>query len=188
MPSIVTDYAPTTPAPTWFLGIDPGVNGGLAAVHADGSAVACKMPSKEVDVWRWMLRFSDLADMHTNEEVKVFACVELVSGWVGHKRAGREGEDAADSNPGSAMFTFGQSYGMLRMALVAAWIPFEAVRPQAWQKELDLSKPDHMDTTKWKNWLKERAQKLFPHVKVTKATADALLIATYAWTKWGGKQ
>lgn len=185
MPSLVREYNVDEPVPTWFLGIDPGVNGGLAAVHADGSAEAVRMPATEAALWAWVRKWG--SERREARAFSVFACVELVSGWVGHKRAGREGEDAADSNPGSAMFTFGQSYGMLRMALVAAGVPFEAVRPQAWQKELCLSRPDHWDTTRWKNWLKERAQALFSHIKVTKATADALLIAEYARTKWGAK-
>jgi len=59
------------------------------------------------------------------------------------------------------------------MALTAAGIPFERVRPQVWQKELScLTGGD-------KNVSKRRAQELFPHLKVIHATADALLIAHY---------
>jgi hypothetical protein len=59
------------------------------------------------------------------------------------------------------------------MALTAAGIPFERVRPQAWQKAMGcMSKGD-------KNITKRKAQELFPQIKVTHATADALLIATY---------
>jgi hypothetical protein len=59
------------------------------------------------------------------------------------------------------------------MALTAAAIPFTRVRPQVWQKELGcLTKGD-------KNISKRKAQELFPSMKVTHATADSLLIATY---------
>ena len=59
------------------------------------------------------------------------------------------------------------------MALTAAGIPFERVRPQQWQKSLGcLTKGD-------KNVTKRKAQELFPMMKVTHATADALLIAEY---------
>jgi hypothetical protein len=59
------------------------------------------------------------------------------------------------------------------MALTAAQIPFERVRPAAWQKALGcLTGGD-------KNVSKRRAQELFPQLKVTHATADALLIAYY---------
>jgi hypothetical protein len=70
-------------------------------------------------------------------------------------------------------FTFGNGFGHLEMALTAAGIPFTRVRPQVWQKELGcLTKGD-------KNISKRKAQELFPSMKVTHATADSLLIATY---------
>jgi Holliday junction resolvasome RuvABC endonuclease subunit len=70
-------------------------------------------------------------------------------------------------------FTFGNGFGHLEMALTAAGIPFERVSPQRWQKALGcLTKGD-------KNVSKRRAQELFPSMKITHATADALLIAYY---------
>jgi hypothetical protein len=59
------------------------------------------------------------------------------------------------------------------MALTAAGIPFERVRPQAWQKTMGcMSKGD-------KNVTKSKAQELFPSMKITHAIADSLLIAKY---------
>lgn len=84
----------------------------------------------------------------------------------------------------ASSFKFGQSYGFLRGCLIASGIPFEEVTPQAWQKELGcLSKGD-------KNVTKRRAQQLFPSLKVTHATADALLLAEFArrlWLRRNGK-
>ncbi len=58
--------------------------------------------------------------------------------------------------------------------LIASRIPFEEVTPQKWQKTLScLSRGD-------KNITKAKAQQLFPGLRVTHATADALLIAEYA--------
>lgn len=164
--------------PSCFIGIDPGVNGGFAILGANVEVEAFAMPDTELAVWQW---FNDVAYWHG---ANCFACIEQVGGWVGsHQR--KEGDDGSESNPGSAMFTFGQSYGSLRMALVATGIPFEAVRPQAWQKVIGV-KRNGEDTTRWKNVLKAKAQQLFPSLKVTKATADALLIAAYCRIKWGG--
>jgi hypothetical protein len=70
-------------------------------------------------------------------------------------------------------FTFGNGFGHLEMALTAAGIPFTRVRPQIWQKELNCL------TGGQKNITKQRAQELFPSIKVTHAIADALLIAKY---------
>ena len=59
------------------------------------------------------------------------------------------------------------------MALTAAGISFERIRPQVWQKSLGCM------TGGDKNITKRRAQELFPQLKITHATADALLIAYY---------
>ena len=70
-------------------------------------------------------------------------------------------------------FSFGRGYGNLEMALTAAGIPFERVRPQVWQKALGcMTKGD-------KNVSKRKAQELFPQLKITHATADALLLAEF---------
>jgi hypothetical protein len=70
-------------------------------------------------------------------------------------------------------FTFGNGFGHLEMALTAAGIPFERVRPQVWQKAMGcMTKGD-------KNVSKRKAQELFPSLKVNHYIADALLIAEY---------
>ena len=73
----------------------------------------------------------------------------------------------------TSAFTFGQGYGALLMLLTCKGIPFEQVTPQKWQKAMGcMSKGD-------KNVTKRRAQELFPNLKITHATADALLIGEY---------
>lgn len=70
-------------------------------------------------------------------------------------------------------FTFGQGYGGLKMALAACGIPYEEVLPAKWQKALGCR------TGGDKNVSKRKAQELYPAIKITHATADALLLATY---------
>ena len=83
-------------------------------------------------------------------------------------------------NIGSAMFKFGTSYGLLKMALIAARIPFEEVSPMRWQQGLHIPARKKSDSdNKWKSVLKAHAQKLFPETPVTLKTADAILIAEY---------
>jgi hypothetical protein len=73
----------------------------------------------------------------------------------------------------SSSFKFGQGYGFLRGCLIARGMTFEEVSPAVWQKALGcLSKGD-------KNVTKARAQQLVPHLKITHAIADSLLIAEY---------
>jgi len=84
--------------------------------------------------------------------------------------------EAVHAMPGqgvSSCFKFGRNYGFLRGCLIALGIPFETVTPQKWQKALGCL--SHGD----KNVTKAKAQELFPSLKVTHSTADALLIALY---------
>lgn len=80
----------------------------------------------------------------------------------------------------TSSFHFGEGYGKLQMALMAAEIPYEKIRPQKWMKALGcLSGGD-------KNVTKNFAQQLFPAIRVTHNIADGLLIATYCERKHKG--
>lgn len=136
-----------------IIGIDVGANGAIAWI-SDGKACVEKMPDTLQDLWDLVVSISLNAG---TGGTGIMAYIEQVhsSPQMGVKSA----------------FTFGNGFGHLEMALTAAGIPFERVRPQVWQKELScLTGGD-------KNVSKRRAQELFPHLKVTHATADALLIA-----------
>jgi crossover junction endodeoxyribonuclease RuvC len=135
---------------TTWIGVDPGCNGGIAWI-TDGKACAEKMPDTLQDLWEL------IRDIKTTGDCT--AVLESVS-----------------SSPQMGVvssFSFGRGYGNLEMALTAAAIPFERVRPQVWQKAIGcLTKGN-------KNITKAKAQELFPGIKVTHAIADALLIAEY---------
>ena len=73
----------------------------------------------------------------------------------------------------SSTFKFGVGFGFLVGCLTALKIPFEFVTLQKWQKALSCQ--SHGD----KNVTKQKAQQLFPQIKVIHANADALLIAEY---------
>lgn len=138
-----------------ILGIDPGLSGGLALigytddVYHDGVCSTAKMPETERDLWE------ALQDMGTIG----YAYIEKVS--------------AMPKQGVSSTFKFGQNYGMLRGMLVALGVPFEAVAPGVWQRSLGCLSHGN------KNITKAKAQELYPKLKITHATADALLIATY---------
>ena len=84
--------------------------------------------------------------------------------------------ERCSSRPGqgvSSTFKFGRNYGFLRGMLIAYRIPFEEVTPHVWQRYMGcLSRGQ-------KNITKQKAQQLFPNLKITHAVADALLIADY---------
>jgi Holliday junction resolvasome RuvABC endonuclease subunit len=139
------------------IGIDPGKNGGIAWI-TDGKACVEKMPDTLQDLWE-LVQDIQRANVIWPDKAPCRAYIEQVasSPQMGVKSA----------------FSFGQGFGHLEMALTAAGIPFERVRPQVWQKSLGCM------TGGDKNITKRRAQELFPGHKITHATADALLIAHY---------
>ena len=131
------------------IGIDPGKNGGIAWID-DTEYYAIKMPETDRDVWEV------LAGLECRN---VFAYLECV------RSSPKMGVVSA--------FTFGRCYGGLRMALIAAGIPYAEVTPTKWQTAMKCrTKGD-------KNITKRKSQELFPALKITHALADALLIAEY---------
>ncbi len=139
-----------------FIGIDPGLSGGIAWTGPDGIA-AEKMPETEADILR-------LLAAHARDAVAV---IERVHAFP---KAGVV-----------PSFNLGRSYGFLRGCLFGLGIPFVEVTPVKWQTALGcLTKGN-------KNVSKARAQQLYPHLQISHATADALLLATYcARHDWRG--
>jgi hypothetical protein len=74
-------------------------------------------------------------------------------------------------------FTFGQNYERVIMACAAAKIPGVDIPPKKWQQVVRLTYKSCWSQVERKRAGKGLAQRLFPGVKVTNATSDALLIA-----------
>lgn len=169
--SIGDDNTPAETKHGVWIGIDPGASGGLASIALDG-VEAIPMPSTERDVWDWLNWF--------DPKMKPFAVIELVTGHVGGGPICPVCKQPRNRSPGSSMFKFGRGVGVLTGMMIAAGIPFEEVHPATWQKGLGIKSKKKSETrVQWKNRLKSAAQRLYPSVKVTLATADALLLMTY---------
>lgn len=137
-----------------YIGIDPGKSGGIAWIDGAGKPCAVAMPDT----------LAEIADQirQIAEEDDCVCCIELVasSPQMGVKSA----------------FTFGFGYGGLMTNLIVCAIRHTQVAPSKWQRAMQcLTKGD-------KNVSKRRAQQLFPSLKITHATADALLLAEYCRT------
>jgi len=145
-----------------ILGIDPGQNGGFALLTPD-KVISEKMPETYPDIYN---EISRLADEFGRDNMIAFL------------------EDVGQGVPGQsskATAVFARHNGHLEMALYAAGIRTEKVRPQKWQKLYSgsLGKSSDYEKRDWKNKLKAEAQRLFPTHKITLWNADALLIANY---------
>lgn len=144
-----------------YMGIDPGSNGGIAVLAPDGSVLdVTKMPDTPMDILEYIRLHSKGAKCIIED--------------VGHGIPGQSS---------SATAKFARHNGWLEMALLASGIPTTKVTPQKWQKYFQMHRGKDEEKTKYKNRLKERAQLMFPTVKVTLANADALLIAEYCRNK-----
>ncbi len=143
------------------IAIDPGVSGGVA-VSAFGKTFCQPMPDTEGDR---LALIRDLARSAEVEDVECVCVLEKVGGFVGK------------GQPGSSMFKFGAHYGFLTGVVQALGVRLVLVRPQTWQKGFGLgTAASCANAREWKNKLKAEAQRRFPHLAVTLATADALLI------------
>jgi crossover junction endodeoxyribonuclease RuvC len=139
-----------------IIGIDPG---------KQGAAVLMQQGTKDVVS---VIRFSDstlhdiaadLAEWKEFDSGPVLAVLEQVH--------------AMPKQGVSSTFKFGQGFGRLEGMLTALKIPYRLVTPNVWQKAMGCqSKGD-------KNVTKAAAQRLYPALKITHATADAILIARY---------
>ena len=140
------------------IGIDPGANGGIAWIDYNGKACVEKIPDTLQDLWELLCDITSYPKSSIDGR-SYKAYIEQVA-----------------SSPQMGVvsaFSFGRGYGNLEMALTAAGIPFERVRPQVWQKALNCL------TGGSKNITKARAQELVPNIKCTHSVSDALLIAEY---------
>lgn len=141
-----------------YIGIDPGASGGITVI--DGVSVTVHpMPDTEAGIWSLLGSYRDTTAV---------VVIERVGGYV-----------AGNPTPGSAMFNFGSNYGGLRMALVAAGVPFVAVVPQRWQAAFGIGRPRDEKEYAFKSRLVARARELFPRVKINRDPADSVLLCEY---------
>lgn len=137
------------------IAIDPGASGGLAwRMGSESGAFALPKTPGEIVTRLKTLR----------HEINV-AFIEDIPKFTGNHL------------PGSTVAVLFHSFGFLEGALMALGFTVVRLKPQAWQKTLGLGTRDRsMSKADWKRKLKSEAERRFPHVDVTLATSDALLI------------
>ncbi len=146
-----------------FVGIDPGMNGGIAFIkpEMDTNFIRVERCPKTVQEMAGMFG-AGIGMAKSNENVILF--VEHVWTFPGDGRVGA--------------FRFGYNYGLWKGIAGANEIDVYNIAPKKWQGSLDV--PDKTYGRERKKWLKEHADTLFPNIKITFNTADAVLIANYA--------
>lgn len=134
------------------LGVDPGMSGATVALTRSGKVEGIiKHSETPCEVARFI---------RLRRKAVVFAVLEKVHSMP------RQGVRSS--------FTFGTSFGLSLGCFWSHRIRFKEETPQKWQGFMKCR------TGGDKNISKKAAEKLFPGMKITHATADALLIAEYA--------
>lgn len=159
------DNSPFKDGEAFIIGIDPGKKGGIAFVSCDRPLIKlAKLPNHGGEL---------LAHIKNAK----FGFIETNSMMRNHAKKG--------------VVTFCEDYGRLRGIFEAADISHMGVPPKTWQAffGLDFNPPKPIgEMTKkeegqWYTYRKNAhlklAKELYPHLYITQATADALLIAVF---------
>lgn len=157
----------------YFIGIDPGINGGMACLDKHGNIV--KMTTMPVSKVGTKMKLDPraivawLRGCYTEEEVKIVAIEE-------QRPMHRQGV--------TSTFSIGRGYGILEGILATLELPYEVVGAHHWQKEMFRGLPKGNT----KDLSAKVAQQLYPKetfLKTAKCTkihdglTDAVLIAEY---------
>jgi hypothetical protein len=140
-----------------IIAIDPGASGGIAWRDREGHVHAENMPGT----------FPEIADKLRELRIALHdpSCfIEKTGGYM-------------PGNAGPASVKFGRHNGHLEMALYCTGISTTQITPQKWMKRLGTMPKDKKAR---KNKIKTDMACLFPALKVTLKTADALGILTVA--------
>lgn len=147
-----------------IFAVDPGASGAFAFRAADGEVgvVPFTTPADFIDtVWAFKTR-ADVLD------ATVKGIVEKVGGYIGK------------AQPASASFRFGENFGFIQGVLRTYGIGFSLVSPAKWEKAYPCRTLAGENKAQHKRELRDHAARIFPSLKPTLKTADALLLLDYA--------
>lgn len=184
------------------IGIDPGLTGGIAWHVTKNQFMideVIKMPETGKDLSDF---FQMICDSYIDESTDVMCWMERVHAFPTSKKidnselirnlnrdmtgltipqqnlvrhAQRELQNTYKVTRGAkATWTFAENWGRLQQCLIDFKIPFDTILPRDWQKIVGVH--GTRDKSNHKRNLKAKAQQLFPNIKVTLNTADALLL------------
>ena len=139
-----------------FIGIDPGIKGGIAFIYNDSYYVKAT-PSTVAGMADELIILKQMGP-----NLSMYCAIELVHSFPGQGVA--------------STFKFGMNYGEWLGILATLKIPYIQVTPHKWMKHYGSMPKDKKDR---KNHLKHLGQQRFPNIKITLKTSDAILLANY---------
>lgn len=148
-----------------YLGIDPGISGAMAILEPPAIPILRPWTTRH-DMRLFIQQFTISVHMIYGK-VEWFAMMEKILVLPHGMRGAR------------ATFLLGVNVGHWEEILSAAGIPFELVVATKWQRHLGCLSKGKKTVTK------EAAQRLYPNLKLTHRTADAVCIAHYCYLMRG---
>ena len=143
-----------------YIGVDPGVSGGLSVIDEEGKIKTFKCPVKVIDM-------SMVFEMAVGETAPFNVKFLMERVW------------ARPANASRAAFSYGVNYGQWLGISATLDVHIHTTLPLQWMSFFEC--PKGMEKKDRKNWLKNKAKELYPSIKrVTLATADSILIAHFA--------
>jgi crossover junction endodeoxyribonuclease RuvC len=158
------------------LGIDPGLSGGIAALH--GSEILCLADLPSIAVTR---------GKRTRREYLPGELVEIVRSILAQVHGATEVlalVERVHSMPGQGVassFAFGLGTGLIVGVLATLHVAFEWVEPRAWKRGVGLLQGSDKGASL------ELAQRLYPTAEIGRkdGRAEALLIARFGLHRFG---
>lgn len=156
----------------YFLGIDPGMDGALAVLSAEGKFLEyCKMPTLPGDKGGRRIHIYALhqyVKLLAGKYPEMLVCIEKINGTPGQ-------------GP-TSIFAMGHGCGIVESCVCLADLPYEFVGPQKWKNR-------YLSGMKGKEASVIQALRLYPEAKpwivgprggMDHNVADAMFIAEYA--------
>ena len=150
-----------------IVGIDPGVSGAICILRNGKVSMTCDMPIMvDGTKSKRQVNAAELANILINEKIGE------------HDKIILESVSAMPGQGVTGMFSFGQSFGVIKGVCAALKLPLHLVRPVKWKKHFNLLNSE-------KDASRTKVIEMYPYIssEVSKKKdankADAILIAKY---------
>ena len=150
-----------------LVGIDPGISGAISILRNGNISMVVDMPTMtEGTKSKKQINAAELANILTKENISHDDRVIL------------ENVSAMPGQGVTGMFSFGQSFGVIKGVCAALSLPIYFVRPTKWKKHFNLIKTN-------KDASRTKVIEVYPEIssklsrKKDSNKADAILIARY---------
>lgn len=167
---VSVDLLPNEGLQMSVIGIDPGATGCAVSIGRLRTVRECRFKSDWPRVSKWICYLNS----------------GLVLGYDRVEKTIIENVHAMPNDGAHQAFEFGKNTGIVYGILIANEMEFDLVVPDTWRRAHDLAGRKYKGTksqqrSQRKRDNAEKAQIIFPDIKITQETADAYLIADYAW-------